>query len=411
MTIVSYRRMNAAITPNLEMSDEGLESAQAPEFRDAAKLADIAEALQLLEQAERDPTVMSATEQRLASQLQTFLAMRAAEAGQVEETDGGILEAKFDNQDLLGWIGSFFTWVKRIRPHKWIEAAAEPSPIANRFSAALMGDWGTGLYGAPVVSRSIENGHHKPELIVHLGDVYYSGTDDEIRERMLDVWPKVPGAISRAVNGNHEMYTGGKAFFKLALKDFGQPASYFAFMNDHWVLAGLDTAYKDHDLHGNQVAWLNGILENAGDRRLILFSHHQLFALLDKQGPNLARKLQHLLDSRRIFAWYWGHNHYCLLYDQHPAWGLLGRCLGHGGYPYFREESFGAPPAEPEWRALPSKNLVPGGRILDGSNPFVVNHEKTYGPHGYVTLEFDGPHLNEVVHLADDSKTWSQELA
>ncbi len=114
-----------------------------------------------------------------------------------------------------------------------------------------------------------------------------------------------------------------------------RPASYFALQNDHWVLVGLDSAYVDHDLAGDQVAWLEKIVENAGDRKVVLFSHHQPYSLFDSQGPKLVEKLGGLLGRRKLFAWYWGHEHRCVLFDPHPAWGLHGRCIGHGGLSVF----------------------------------------------------------------------------
>jgi hypothetical protein len=41
--------------------------------------------------------------------------------------------------------------------------------------------------------------------------------------------------------------------------------------------------------------------------------------------------------------------------------------------------------------------------VLDGPNPYIRGHEKEYGPHGYVRLEFDRPRLNEVILDADGS--------
>jgi Calcineurin-like phosphoesterase len=161
-------------------------------------------------------------------------------------------------------------------------------------------------------------------MVMHLGDVYYSGDGGEMKARFLDVWPKAQGAISRGLNGNHEMYTGGKAYFDAALKQFGQPASYFALQNNHWLLAGLDTAYADHDLAGDQASWLTNLIAQAGDRRVVLSSHHQPFSLMDVQGPKLVQKLQPHLATGRIYAWYWGHEHHCVVYDGHPAWRLRG---------------------------------------------------------------------------------------
>ena len=54
--------------------------------------------------------------------------------------------------------------------------------------------------------------------------------------------------MNRALNGNHEMYSGGFGYFKLILPAFEQDSSYFALQNEHWLLVGLDTAYVDHDM-------------------------------------------------------------------------------------------------------------------------------------------------------------------
>src|SRR5207245_1541269 len=80
-----------------------------------------------------------------------------------------------------------------------------------------------------------------------------------------------------------------------------------------------------------------GLIQGAGSRRIVLFSHHQPFSLYEAQGPKLADDLAPILASGRIFAWYWGHEHRCVLYERHPTWGLYGRCAGHSGFPYFRD--------------------------------------------------------------------------
>jgi hypothetical protein len=415
--IVSYREMAGAFHPYLEEAgrgqgsgvrgggEEGLEAA--PEAPPADTMSEISAGLQALEGAGRNPDVMNGTEHEMASLLQTFFAQQATRD---QPAAGEGLEAKFDNLDLLRWIGSFFTWWKGIKKAPWKTAEASPTTVPSAFRIAVFGDWATGLYGAPVCARSIA-GDKKPfQVVMHLGDTYYSGDEPEIRERLLQVWPQVPGALNRALNGNHEMYTGGHGYFNIALPHFGQTSSYFAFQNDHWILACLDSAYSDHDLYGEQVDWLTSLVANGGDQRLILFTHHQPFSLLDGQGPKLVAKLKDFLEAKRIFAWYWGHEHHCMLYDAHPVWGLLGRCVGHGGFPYFREADFGAAPAKPTWVRLDSKHLVPGAEVLDGPNPYVRGHEKEYGPHGYVALDFDGPRLNEAVVEADGTILREVEL-
>lgn len=410
--IVSYETLSAAVSPYLQQagqSGSGLESVGggAGEAPPATALSEISAGLQVLEREKRNPDVMSGTEDRMVSLIQSYSAQQAMTVVQAA-SDG--LEAKFDNHDLLGWIGSFFTWWRKIELHAWQAPKASPDPIANHIRVAVFGDWGTGLYGAPVLARSIAADKAGFYLLLHLGDTYYSGMNNEIEERLLADWPKVAGAANRTLNGNHEMYTGGHGYFDLALKQFGQPSSCFALQNDYWLLVCLDTAYADHDVYEQEIPWLESLVERSGDRRIILFSHHQPYSLLDLQGPKLVAKLGKYLESKKIFAWYWGHEHRCVLYDAHPVWGLLGRCIGHGGFPYFRDGVQGPAPAKPAWVRLSSKNLVPGGELLDGQNAYIRGHEGEYGPHGYAVLEFDGRRLNESIIDPEGTTIKSQQL-
>jgi hypothetical protein len=375
----------------------------------------LSEALTALGAAEHDPGIFTAVEDPTASLLQSFLAERAADTGRAVPGPAGGLEAKFDDHDILGWAGSFFTWWRGIRKHDWLQPPDAPDGFGESLRVAVLGDWGTGLYGAPVCAASIARDTGRYGLVLHLGDVYYSGTEKEVAERFLDLWPDVPGATSRALNSNHEMYTGGHAYFNETLRQFRQTSSCFAWRNRHWLLVGLDSAYHEHDLAMNQAEWLEGLVEGAGGRKVVLFTHHQPYSLIEKQGTKLVEKLSGLLESGRIFAWYWGHEHRCVIYDAHPAWGLRGRCIGHSGYPYFRTRPAGAEPAETvgdaTWYRLPSRNLVPGGLLLDGPNRYVEGHEQRYGPNGYAVLEFDGEHLVEAVHLPDGSRLYRHALA
>jgi hypothetical protein len=248
-------------------------------------------------------------------------------------------------------------------------------------------------------------------MMMHLGDTYYSGGDDEIRTRLLDAFPQASDSvIRRALNGNHEMYSGGKGYFAAALPFLKQSASCFAYQNAHWLLIGLDTAYVDHALDGvdksgvnrtGQVAWMTKIIQKAGNRKVILFSHHQPYSQLDKQGPKLVQGMGDPL-LERIYAWYWGHEHRCVIYKPHSKYGLRGRCIGHGGFPEFRDtfDGNGRGPAEYRWVTLPPKQIsaddtVPSAEVLDGANKFIDDRGERYSPHGYVVLQFDGNECGE----------------
>ncbi len=405
---------NRIVTLRGSDSPEKLESAPEATALEPELLSEFSRALQEMQAAQGPEGVMNGTEDPTVSLLQTFITQEAAEKKPdiLQPTSSVALEAKMDEKDVLGWAASFFSWIQGITKHEWIEAPAEVTTIPNKARIALFGDWGSGLYGAPEVANKIATTKDGYDVVLHLGDTYYSGLESEVQARLLDSWPVVQGAINRTLNGNHEMYTGGKAYFKLALPKFDQKASYFALQNDKWTLAALDTSYVDHDLYGGQAQWLQGLASQLDGRKLVLFSHHQPFSRLDSQGPKLVKKLSSLLSTKKIYAWYWGHEHRCALYDKHGSWDLYGRCVGHGGFPYYREKVlFGDEvPDKPQFRRVGGKNLVPAAMILDGSNPFIEQAPERYGPHGYMTLEFDGDELFETVHDANGDVLYAQPL-
>jgi hypothetical protein len=397
LPIVGYAQLAAAMhaTPKAGLESAGVIKTSA-EVSKAEVLVQISEAMSALEQAQPRDGVFVAPDDRITALVQSYLARRAGQEQKVVQTPSG-LEAKFDSGDVFGWAGSLADHIKgSFNRHDFIDRGGQPQQIDNKFRIALLSDWGTGLYGAPVCAESIEKDQKVFDLLLHLGDVYYSGDKDEVEERFLKFWPDVPGAMNRALNANHEMYSGGRGYFDLILKKFNQDASYFALQNKHWILVGLDTAYSEHELHGSQVEWLLKLVENEDDnRRLVLFSHHQPYSLFEKQGSKLVSQLGKLLDTRRIHAWYWGHEHRCVVYDPHPQWGLLGRCVGHSGFPYFRDK-FAQSLSHPGWQHVPGKNLVPGAKVLDGPNKYVDGRSHKYGPNGYVVLEFDDRDMREL---------------
>jgi hypothetical protein len=100
-----------------------------------------------------------------------------------------------------------------------------------------------------------------------------------------------------------------------------------------------------------------------------------------------------------------------LVYDLHPTWSLLGRCIGHSGFPEFRKAEWGPTPAKATWLKFDSKGAVPAAVLLDGPNSYIKGHESEYLPHGYVTLEFDNQKLRETFYLADGTSLKTQEIA
>ena len=393
-----------------------------------ARVTQLASALTDLQTSQgNNPRVMNTPRNATAAQLQTHLVQQAAQDNKLEsfilkglDTVLEAFEVKFSQADWLGYMLSFFTWIEDLDPAVCPPASPVATPITNNFRMAVIGDWGTGIYGAPVCAASIQADRDGYDLVLHLGDVYYSGLAEEIEDRFQRLWPAAPGAIGRSLNGNHEMYTGGHGYFEMLLPFLKQPSSYFALQNDFWTLVMLDSAYsqpfggQEGDLFQAQLDWLDQIVQAAGDRKIVLFSHHQPFSILDaNQGPLLVASLGKYLNARRIFAWYWGHEHRCVLYDPHPAWGLNGRCVGHGGFPENRVDLSNAPFTDElgsQWRKVAGTGGAPGGFVLDSPNLYIPTFEEQFSPHGFMRLEFAGQSLTEFVRAPDNSNIYLKPL-
>lgn len=364
--------------------------------------------------------VLLAPNDQAAALLQTYLAEQALEAGKLEEVHAGALEARFDSND-IGWMRAAVPYIRG----KLGVAKRAPQPrfsdevatLPDQAMVAVLGDWGTGLYGARPCAETIahDGGYH---ALLHLGDVYYSGSASEIRSNFLDIWAIMsaasPRAVSRTCNSNHEMYSGGGPLFELTLPKFSQASTVFLLANDHWVIAGMDTAYNEHDLDDDQVRWLNRVVQQLDGRQLILLSHHQPFSQLDKQGPKLIRRLAKWLEDGSIFAWYWGHEHLLALYEPHAKWAFHGRCVGHSGFPYFRKDFGNAHTSllgdRQMFRVLSGQGEVPGARVLDGPNDYLGDRADKYGPNGFMRLRLDGPVLHEEVVTPAGQVLWQGDL-
>ncbi|SIO66691.1 Calcineurin-like phosphoesterase [Singulisphaera sp. GP187] len=230
-----------------------------------------------------------------------------------------------------------------------------PTPVSANATIALFGDWGTGTQDALDLLQQIKG--FKPDILMHLGDVYYSGTQDEMQERFLDVCESVFGASMPtrfSLSGNHDMYSGGEGYYWL-VDQLDQRASYFAIQNDDWLFIAMDTGVHDFDpiqggssatfLMSSEASWVNQLVANKGNKKVVFLSHHPLFSAYDPIGgsslnPVLLSQIQDSLPQ--VTAWFWGHEHRLGVYD--PFQNLQrGRCLGHAAVPVFADGT-GDPP-------------------------------------------------------------------
>ncbi|HVA84043.1 MAG TPA: metallophosphoesterase [Candidatus Binataceae bacterium] len=293
-----------------------------------------------------------------------------------------------------GWLATFFDLLDS-RPVPFpTHTARNISPIVridNNATIALAGDWGTGDASSRSIAQRMTD--LKPDHTIHLGDIYYAGAQNEVRSKFLALWPAglSPSAPSFALNGNHEMYSGGVGYFQIALTDprfkAQQGLSYFSLQNDHWTVIALDTAYYAHNFYLDgaldadvQLQWMATLTQAArqSGRRVILLTHH---AGVDVEPANSAVKVTVAnLWSQVLHAmgggpdyWYWGHVHAGYALAPFPIAGgrkLMARCVGHCGVPWLpfsAESGLGAGGFTLEWGENRNANDVDEpSRALNG---------------------------------------------
>ena len=249
---------------------------------------------------------------------------------------------------------------------------------------AFVGDWGTGQAEAKAVIAQI--GRKKPDVLIHLGDIYYACTDFETENYFYNLLPanfdlsKVP---VYTLSGNHDMFAGGAPYYRM-LDKLGQPASYFCLRNDAWQFLAMDTGFYDNKpdgstptyLHQTELEWLADKIQNRGGRRTVLLSHSQLFTAFEdicgkSFNDHLNQQLSPLLPS--VDLWLWGHEHNLVVYERYM--GVLARCIGHGAFP-MSDSDIAEEPKFPEVPATPLR------LDLDAKGEFYT--------HGYVIMDLAG---------------------
>lgn len=253
---------------------------------------------------------------------------------------------------------------------------------------AVVGDAGYRGQAQSNVLNSIRECHRVApfDLLIHLGDVYFAGSGDEMLANFLGPFRSVGPKVLTLV-GNHDLYFGADAFSE-ALNVLRQPGRYFCVENPHWRVACLDTALAAEHLLRNtglldkgQILWLDGLLETGDHKKTILMSHHYIVSGWEKKNSaGLRRQLGARLG--KIFAWYWGHEHGCATYGKNVD-GFYGACIGNGAF----LELWSAPNRQPlpDWYAK--------GRCS------CYDDRAKFWSHGYLELELQPTMIVERYHL------------
>ncbi len=255
------------------------------------------------------------------------------------------------------------------------------APNKESITIAITGDWGSGFYKDGSVdcpSQLVGNAISAigADYTIHLGDVYYAGTNNELifkgeeQHNFVDLWQR--GSLgSFTLNSNHEMYDGAKGLFEVALGKPGESlfslqkgTSFFALEFNNWVIIGLDSGYYDTSL-----MYMDGSIGNAPNteqadfikklkfdgKQVIVLTHHvpiqfdgTTVPTTKKYPITLWNQVTTALgqggEPRYPDFWYYGHTHNGVAYSK-EAPGVkdfktpsnntpMLRCNGHGSLPF-----------------------------------------------------------------------------
>jgi predicted phosphodiesterase len=252
--------------------------------------------------------------------------------------------------------------------------------LAARSRIAFVGDWGTGTKEAVELLEQVAR--KQPDLVIHLGDIYYSGLQSEVSSTFLDICRDVLGDTPVfSLAGNHDMYSGGEGYYWL-VDELEQRASYFCIRNEHWQFIAMDTGYHDWNpfavsdavtfVNDAEAEWIRAKVTEgtAHGRRTCLLSHHQPFSAFENIGTGFVNdKLLTQLGSvlNNVDLWLWGHEHRLDIYDAYKG-VKRGRCLGCSAVPVFVQDGYFTPKLD----EIPLRNGDHGPVTL-GNNGEIYN--------------------------------------
>ena len=270
----------------------------------------------------------------------------------------------------------------------------------GKTKVAFVSDWGTGTRLARNVMRCIAA--EQPDIVIHLGDVYYSGTKAEMQKHFLSIVREYLPEKTRVFNlaGNHDLYAGGAGYYWL-LDEIGQPASYFCLRNEHWQILAVGSPAEIGKpssalsvipaMEPKEIEWHRNKIDTADGRKTVMLSHYQLFTASGNIGrtednrplalnPELYEAFSPYLSN--IDLWLWGHEHNLIAFE--PYAGLRrGRCIGSGAIP--------VPLLWQPYKQLPNLALPEQFDSAPRINlDCQLDHDGDHYYHAFVVLDIDG---------------------
>lgn len=293
------------------------------------------------------------------------------------------------------WNEALIEWLEHLMWRAEFGTTPAVLEIPDDVVLGIVGDWGTGLFATDCAAGKIAKliAALKPDYTIHLGDVYYAGTQKDETNNMK-AWPQgTRGSFN--LNSNHEMYNGAFGYFSEIARSFPlqNNTSYFALQNTNWLVIGLDSVYHSdrHNLYMNgkldqgQIDWLAKLPKDG--KKVLILSHHEAHSALGKDKTDLFQQVTAALGSEPDY-WYWGHLHNGIVYN--PIGKFHGRCAGHGAIPYGNSI---------EMENDPTISWVETDLANDDTYPERVLN-------GYAVITLNGKEVSEKMMGEDGSVRW-----
>ena len=334
---------------------------------------------------------------------------------------------KYEQGDIY-WIEALAAdWENIVENKSFPFGEAAPEIVSyetDDFRLAIMGDWGTGEWGikpseCPSQKISCQIVKARPDITIHLGDVYYAGSSGEEAANLINMWPSVPDAWgSFTLNSNHEMYPGGVHYYKALQNPLfarQKQRSFFAVETNKWIILGLDSAFNSSArLYMDGALWpaktdpedspqFQLIREVAKrGKRIILLTHHNPLnytGRIDSSTALLKKQVEEAFSgtNARPDYWYYGHIHIGAVY----APGVAGdstqyRCVGHGGLPWGKasilEKNY---PLRVSWFEQTPMPGSPNNRVANG----------------YAVLHCKGTTIDETIYNENGALSWNSHTS
>ena len=141
------------------------------------------------------------------------------------------------------------------------------------------------------------------------------------------------------------------------------------------------------NLNQGQIHWLKQVAAQAGERKIIVLSHHPGLTETGSPMEPLWSQVRGALKNAGPAYWYWGHIHNAIVYNAQS--GFRGRCTGHGSIPYGAASELAVPQVDWYETKLANDPNVPK-RVLNG----------------FVYLGLEGSVLTEEFIGEDGGKRW-----